>query len=88
MGLKLKERIKIAVAKIKSKKTVGIILIILGLILHLIPLFPAGWIIVLGLEVLGIRLLLQDKIKDWLKKSKIYQKIKEIVLAHRQDGNI
>lgn len=62
------------------KKPLGVFLVILGLILHLIPLFPAGWIIVLGLELIGIRILLQDKIKAWLgsKKSKkdIDQEIK------------
>ncbi|MFA6464078.1 MAG: hypothetical protein WCV55_03685 [Candidatus Paceibacterota bacterium] len=62
--------------KITTKKILGAVLIILGLILHLIPLFPAGWIIVVGLELLGIRLLLQDKIAN----SKIYQKIKNYIL--------
>lgn len=62
--------------KIVSKKILGILLILLGIILHLIPLFPAGWIIVLGLELLGIRLLLQDKLIN----SKIYQKIKKLWL--------
>ena len=32
-------------------------LIIVGGVLHLIPLFPAGWIIVLGLELAGVHLL-------------------------------
>ena len=45
------------------KKIIGAVLIILGLVLHLIPLFPAGWIIIVGLEFLGIRLLLYDKLK-------------------------
>jgi len=48
------------------KKPLGVVLVIVGLLLHLIPLFPASWIVVLGLELLGIRILLQDKIKAWL----------------------
>jgi len=48
------------------RKPVGIFLVILGLILHLIPLFPASWIIVIGLELMGIRILVQDKIKAFL----------------------
>lgn len=52
------------------KKPIGVFLVILGLILHLIPLFPAAWIIVLGLELIGIRILVQDKIKDFLKSRK------------------
>ncbi len=52
------------------KKIAGVVLIILGLILHLIPLFPASWIVFLGLGLLGINLILQDKIKSWFKKFK------------------
>jgi hypothetical protein len=59
------------------KKIAGAVLILLGLILHLIPLFPAGWIIVLGLELLGIRLLLQDKVDGHLNRYKIYRVIKD-----------
>jgi hypothetical protein len=52
------------------KKPLGVVLVIVGLLLHLIPLFPASWIIVLGLELLGIRILIQDKIKAWLSARK------------------
>lgn len=55
----------------KIRKPLGIIIVIFGLILHLIPFFPASWIIVLGLELIGIRILLQDKIKAWLVSKKI-----------------
>jgi len=55
----------------------GVFLIVLGLILHLIPLFPAGWIIVIGLELLGIRLLLWDKIKGRMSNSKNFTKTRE-----------
>ncbi len=74
MALNLKEKIKDTKIKNTLKKIFGIFLVILGLILHLIPLFPAGWIVVIGLELLGIRLLVQDKIKDSLKKFKIFRK--------------
>ena len=52
------------------KKILGVILVITGIILHLIPLFPAAWIIVLGLELLGLRILLQNKFKSFLSKFK------------------
>lgn len=52
------------------KKPIGVFLVVLGLILHLIPLFPASGIVVLGLELIGIRILIQDKIKDFLKSRK------------------
>lgn len=59
------------------KKPIGFFLVILGLILHLIPLFPAAGIIILGLELIGIRILIQDKIKAWLisRKNKKIDKI-------------
>ena len=44
---------------------------ILGLLLHLIPLFPAGWIIVAELELLGIRVLFWDKMKAKLARWKL-----------------
>ncbi len=47
----------------KLEKAAGVILIIRGLVLHLIPLVPGGWIIVLGLELLGIRFLFYKKYK-------------------------
>jgi hypothetical protein len=50
------------------KKILGLILVILGVLLHLIPLFPASGIIVIGLELLGVRILLQEKIKIWYQK--------------------
>jgi hypothetical protein len=55
---------------LKIKKPLGVFLIIIGLILHLVPLFPAGWIVVLGLELAGLRILLQDKLKTFLKSKK------------------
>jgi uncharacterized membrane protein len=56
------------------KKFIGLFVLILGLILHMIPLFPASGIVVIGLELLGIRILLQDKIKLWLEKRQQKQK--------------
>ena len=48
-----------------AKQTVGIILIVLGLVALLTPLSPGSWLIPLGLEVLGLRILLQDKLLRW-----------------------
>jgi hypothetical protein len=68
------KQIKEAIWGPKTKKIAGVFFIALGLILHLIPLFPAGWIIVIGLELLGIRLLLQNGIKDRLLNFKIFRR--------------
>ncbi len=52
----------------------GVFLVILGLLVHLIPLVPGSWIIFIGLEILGVRLLVQDKLKEWLNNSKFFNK--------------
>ncbi|MEI6650580.1 MAG: hypothetical protein WCL23_04065 [Candidatus Moraniibacteriota bacterium] len=56
------------VSKIDSRlrKSLGVLVVVIGLLLHLIPLFPASWIIVIGLELLGLRMILWDRLKRWL----------------------
>jgi hypothetical protein len=46
----------------KLRVVLGLSLVVFGLIIHLIPLVPGSWVIFIGLEILGIRLLVQDKI--------------------------
>lgn len=52
------------------KKIVGIILVVFGFIALLIPFFPFAWVGFIGLELLGVRVLFQDKIKSWLTRKK------------------
>lgn len=59
----------------KLRITIGLCFIILGLLIHLIPLIPGSWVIVIGLEILGIRLLVQNKIKEWVKNSKLVKSL-------------
>jgi O-antigen/teichoic acid export membrane protein len=49
-------------------------LVIIGLLVHLIPLAPGALIIVIGLEFLGVRLLVQNKLKKYFKNSKFFKK--------------
>ncbi len=60
--------------QIKNKSVLkiisGVALIIFGLLIHMIPLVPGSWAIFIGLEILGIRLLVWDKIKAWYKKTR------------------
>ena len=51
-----------------TKKAVGVILIIIGLLAFVTPFTPGSWLIFVGLEFLGLRILFQDKIKVWFKK--------------------
>ena len=43
--------------KIIIKKVIGVILIIVGLIALFTPLTPGSWLALIGLELLGIRML-------------------------------
>jgi len=52
----------------KIRKTVGIFLIIIGLISIITPFTPVGFLLIIGLEILGIRALLWSKFKDRFKK--------------------
>jgi hypothetical protein len=45
--------------------TVGIILILVGLFALLTPLTPGSWLALVGLELLGLRILLRDKLLAW-----------------------
>ena len=47
------------------KKTIGILLIIIGLLALVTPFTPGSWLIFIGLEFFGFRVLFWDKIKAW-----------------------
>ena len=66
---KLKDRIKkISEKNTKLKKVIGVILIIYGLLALITPFTPGSWLIFIGLEFLGIRLVMWDKIRAKFKK--------------------
>jgi len=52
----------------RIKKAVGVILILIGLAAFITPLTPGSWLAIIGLELLGVRILLSDKLKFWNKK--------------------
>ncbi len=52
----------------KIKKAVGVILILIGLATLLTPLTPGSWLTIIGLELLGVRILFFDKLNFWKKK--------------------
>ena len=54
--------------KPKIKKTIGIILILIGLAALLTPLTPGSWLLFIGLELLGLRVLLSDKLLKFFKR--------------------
>jgi len=49
------------------KKALGVILIFLGFLALITPFSPGSWLILVGLELLGLRFLLEDKMPAFLK---------------------
>jgi hypothetical protein len=48
------------------RKFLGVVLVIIGIISVFTPFTPFGWVGILGLELLGLRLVFQEKIsKLW-----------------------
>jgi hypothetical protein len=54
--------------KIITRKTIGVILIGIGLLALVTPFTPGSWLIFVGLGFLGFRILFLDKIKAWFEK--------------------
>ena len=55
--------------KIVLRKVLGVILIILGFIALITPFSPGSWLILVGLEILGLRLLLTRKLSSASRKA-------------------
>jgi len=51
--------------KIRIKKIIGILVIVIGLLALVTPFTPGSWLIFVGLELFGFRMLFWDKIKPW-----------------------
>lgn len=54
----------------KTKKAIGWFLVVVGFIALVAPIIPGAPLIFFGLEVLGLRLILTDKIKIAAEKTK------------------
>jgi hypothetical protein len=50
-----------------AKKSIGVICIILGFLALVTPLTPGSWLILIGLEILGLGFLLDGKLARFLK---------------------
>lgn len=59
--------------KTRIRRLAGIFMVCFGILLHLIPLVPGSWAIIIGLEILGIRLLVVDLYKKWRTNSKFFK---------------
>jgi hypothetical protein len=50
------------------RKVICIIFVVIGLLALVTPLTPGAWLFIVGLELLGIRILFLDKFKFWKKE--------------------
>lgn len=70
------------------KKALGIILIILGFLALITPCSPGSWLILIGLELLGLGFLLEDKLPAFLKtrhKGRFSNLLKKIKRKHSNE---
>ena len=61
------------------KKSIGIICIILGFLALITPLTPGSWLILIGLEILGLGFLLNGKYFRWLKGKRKGQQVEDSI---------
>jgi uncharacterized membrane protein HdeD (DUF308 family) len=52
----------------KTRKVIGVILILVGLFALITPLTPGAWLAIVGFELLGMKILFLNKFKFWNKK--------------------
>lgn len=65
----MKEKIKkILEENPRFKKVIGVLLVIIGFLSIITPFTPVGFLLIVGLEILGVRYLLWDKVKKWFER--------------------
>lgn len=63
--------------KKKLKKALGVFLVIFGIMGLILPILPGVWVIPIGLELLGWRLII-DRKKPWSEMIKLKDKNKDL----------
>jgi uncharacterized protein YqgC (DUF456 family) len=53
-----------------ARTSLGIVCIILGFLALITPLTPGSWLILIGLEILGLGFLLEGRLFRWLKRKR------------------
>jgi uncharacterized protein YqgC (DUF456 family) len=57
------------------RKIAGIVLIVLGVLALVTPLTPGAWLIFIGLELIGVKLIAWDRLKRWRLKRKAAKEV-------------
>ena len=63
--------------KKKLKKALGVFLVVFGILGLILPILPGVWVIPIGLELLGWRLII-DRKKPWSEMIKLKDKTKDL----------
>jgi len=72
-----------------ARKLLGILFIVLGLLALITPFSPGSWLLLVGLEILGLRIVLERKILSFLsdkQKQKFKNLVKKIKPQHRKSA--
>ncbi len=71
--------------KVIIKKVIGVILIIVGLIALFTPLTPGSWLALIGLELLGVRMLFFKKFLSDKQKAALDRLMKKLGVGSSDD---
>ena len=72
-----------------GRMIVGVILIVLGFLALVTPFSPGSWLILIGLEFLGLRILLENKLWVWTEakpNSRIRRAIRKVLRLRRRQA--
>ncbi len=76
--------------KTVTKRIVGVVLVVLGLAALLTPLSPGSWLILIGLEFLGLRILLEEKLWKWTDKhpnNRVSRAVRRVLCLKPRDAS-
>ncbi len=68
------------------RKVLGVVLVIIGLAALLTPLTPGSWLALIGLELLGLRLIIEKKFLNDKQRAAIAKFMKKFGLSSQGDN--
>jgi hypothetical protein len=71
------------------RTVIGVILIVLGFLALITPFSPGSWLILIGLEFLGLRILLENKLWGWTAarpESRVRRAVRRILCLRRREA--
>ncbi len=72
-----------------ARTAVGVVLIVLGFLALITPFSPGSWLILIGLEFLGLRILLENRLWEWTAarpQSGIRRAIRKVLCLRRREA--